>query len=122
MNNLNIDQASIGYDVGGLNAAYDGIRVKLIEDAANVLKNKAPTFLNSIDNYWKGSSADVFKEKFERDTESVINTLYILADSLKQELNQKDIDKLCLQNFLYKVYLLRDHDYLTKNKQRFLFL
>lgn len=85
---LTIDNATIGYDVEGMNTVYKDIKANLIDEVIKQLDANVPTLISNVNNYWIGASADAFKTKIENDTAIVKKRLREIEMGLTVELNQ----------------------------------
>lgn len=88
MADLDIENASIGYDETGMGQVYDDIKAHLIDDVIEKLNQNIPTLISNVDGYWRGASADKFKEKIAKDNDTVVDALGKIGESLKLELDQ----------------------------------
>ena len=86
--NLDIENASIGYNEAGMTQVYNDIKANLIDDVIELLNANVPTLAANVDGYWKGLSADNFKTKILKDNETVVKALTQVGESLKTELDQ----------------------------------
>ena len=88
MSGLGIENASIGYDEAGIAQVYEDIRANLIEETRNTLDQNVPVMSDNVDTYWRGASADAFKQKLADDTETVKAALKEIEEALKGEIEQ----------------------------------
>ncbi|MBO5475647.1 MAG: hypothetical protein J5982_04025 [Bacilli bacterium] len=88
MAQLNIEQAGIGYDTVGISNFLNKLNLDVIDDLISKLHNNMGTLRAAVDQVWAGQSANAFKEKLERDSETMIQTLEGIKDDVKAEFAQ----------------------------------
>lgn len=88
MADLNISTATIGYDEAGMSQVYKDIKANLIDEIVELLSTNVPTLVSNVDGYWKGASADNFKAKVQKDTETVQKALNAVGEALQNEIFQ----------------------------------
>lgn len=88
MAQLNIEQAGIGYDTVGISNFLNKLNLDVIDDLVAKLHNNMGTLRTAVDQVWAGQSANAFKEKLERDSETMIQTLEGIKDDVKAEFAQ----------------------------------
>ena len=88
MADLGIANAYIGYDESGMAQVDEDIKANLIDSVIEKLNANIPTLISNVDGYWRGASADAFKNKIDVDNQTVIKALQQIGESLKDELNQ----------------------------------
>ena len=88
MAQLNIEQAGIGYDTAGISNFLNKLNLDVIDDLVSKLHNNIGPLREAVDQVWVGQSANAFKEKLERDSETMIQTLEGIKDDVKAEFAQ----------------------------------
>ena len=88
MAQLNIEQAGIGYDTVGISNFLNKLNLDVIDDLISKLHNNMGTLRAAVDQVWAGQSAKEKKEKLERDSETMIQTLEGIKDDVKAEFAQ----------------------------------
>ena len=88
MAQLNIEQAGIGYDTAGISNFLNKLNLDVIDDLVSKLHNNIGPLREAVDQVWVGQSANAFKEKLERDSETMIQTLERIKDDVKAEFAQ----------------------------------
>lgn len=88
MAQLNIEQAGIGYDTVGISNFLNKLNLDVIDDLISKLHNNMGTLRAAVDQVWAGQSANAFKEKLERDSETMVQTLEGIKDDVKAEFAQ----------------------------------
>ena len=88
MAQLNIEQAGIGYDTVGISNFLNKLNLDVIDDLISKLHNNMGTLRAAVDQVWAGQSANAFKEKLERDSETMIQRLERIKDDVKAEFAQ----------------------------------
>ncbi len=91
---LNIEQASIGYDKMGMQAAVNRLNLIVFNGAAVAVRNAILPVNIAVDQCWAGQAADAFKAKFARDAETMCKTLESLEEEVRSQFAQiaKNVD------------------------------
>ncbi len=84
---LNISSANIGYDVVGMNQLINDVNTQCVVPACASLRREANNLRQTIDTVWVGKSADAFKDKVTRDTETVCTTLEKVGEMIRNQMN-----------------------------------
>lgn len=94
MANLSIEQATIGYDVMGLQQCINKLNMVVFQGAIDVIHSSIPAARAAVDACWQGQAADAFKEKMERDGQTMIDTLGELKEKVEGQFAQmaKNVD------------------------------
>lgn len=85
---LNIENATIGFDVNNVEAALNNLNTKVIQDAITKMNAKMSDLRNYVDSAWVGASAEQFKQNMESDKEKISQSLRDTYDILKSEMYQ----------------------------------
>ena len=88
MANVGIEQASIGYDKMGLQAAVNKLNLIVFNGAATAVRNAIVPVNMAVDACWAGQAADAFKAKFARDAETMCQTLESLEEEVRGQFAQ----------------------------------
>lgn len=88
MAQLNIEQAGIGYDQVGITTFLNKLNLDVIDDLIQTIHGNMGTLRSAVDQVWAGQSANAFKEKLERDSETMRQTLEGIKDDVKAEFAQ----------------------------------
>ena len=91
---LNIDQANIGYDTVGIQEFINSLNLEVITELTQEMDAQIPKIREVVDQVWVGQSANAFKEKLERDTSIMKQTLETLKEDVEGQFAQiaKNID------------------------------
>lgn len=94
MAHLSIEQATIGYDVTGLQQCINKLNMVVFQGAIDVIHTSIPEIRDAVDTCWQGRSADAFKGKLERDSQVMIDTLGELKEKVEGQFAQmaKNVD------------------------------
>lgn len=85
---LNIEGASIGFDVNNVETALNNLNTRVIQDTINKMNSSMSTLREYVDNAWVGQSAEIFKENMETDKDTISKSLNDAFDCLKSEMYQ----------------------------------
>lgn len=88
MAQLNIEQAGIGYDNVGISNFLNKLNLDVIDDLISTIHNDMVPLRAAVDQMWAGQSANAFKEKLERDSQTMIETLDGIKEDVKAEFAQ----------------------------------
>ncbi len=88
MAQLNIEQAGIGYDQTGISSFLNKLNLDVIDDLISTINGNMGTLRTAVDQVWAGQAANAFKEKMERDSDTMIKTLEGIKDDVKSEFAQ----------------------------------
>ena len=88
MAQLNIEQAGIGYDQTGISEFLNKLNLDVIDDLISTINGNMGTLRTAVDQVWAGQAANAFKEKMERDSDTMIKTLEGIKDDVKSEFAQ----------------------------------
>ena len=83
-----IEQAGIGYDTVGISNFLNKLNLDVIDDLIATLHNNMGTLRGAVDQMWVGQSANAFKDKLERDSQTMIETLDGIKDDVRAEFAQ----------------------------------
>jgi uncharacterized protein YukE len=94
MAQLSIDQASVGYDTQGIQEFITKLNLEVIGKLRTTINDNIETLRSSVDQVWAGESAEAFKTKIEKDSQTMIKTLEGIEDDVKSEFAQiaKNVD------------------------------
>lgn len=94
MSQLGIEQATIGYDIQGLQQVINNLNMVVFEGAQDVIHASVPAARMAVDMCWTGQAADAFKNKLERDGDLMIETLKTLKEKVEGQIAQmaKNVD------------------------------
>ena len=84
---LNISSANLGYDVVGMNQLINDVNTQCVVPACASLRREANNLRQTIDTVWVGKSAEAFKDKVTRDTETVCTTLEKVGEMIRNQMN-----------------------------------
>lgn len=82
MGDLNLKETIIGMSQSGMSDIENRLKTYLIGDTANLLTSNISQVISNVDNYWKGASADQFKEKMKKESDAITGALDELKESL----------------------------------------
>ena len=83
---LDISNASIGLDKGGIKKVKDDIELNLIDESIKVIKNDVEALKNNIPNYWVGAAGKAFALKCESERSKVSTILKVLKAKVEIDL------------------------------------
>ncbi len=94
MAQLNIEQASVGYDVQGIQEFLNNLNLNVIDALTQKINDSMSTLREATDEVWVGQAADAFKAKLERDSRTMIETLNGIEDDVRGQFAQiaKNVD------------------------------
>lgn len=94
MAQLNIEQASVGYDVVGIQDFLSHLNLDVIDALSQKINDSMSTLREATDEVWVGQSANAFKSKLERDSRVMIDTLNGIEDDVRGQFAQiaKNVD------------------------------
>lgn len=94
MAQLNIEQASQGYSVVGIQDFLSHLNLDVIDALTQKINDSMSTLREATDEVWAGQSADAFKAKLERDSRVMIDTLNGIEDDVRGQFAQiaKNVD------------------------------
>lgn len=94
MAQLNIEQASQGYSVVGIQDFLSHLNLDVIDALTQKINDSMSTLREATDEVWAGQSADAFKVKLERDSRVMIDTLNGIEDDVRGQFAQiaKNVD------------------------------
>ena len=91
---LTIQGSDYAYDKNGLEEALKNIKASIIDDAANKVSEGIDNIIGSVEQYWVGSGAEMFKKNLESDkkyqTESEQNQTDINISKLNSLINSSN--------------------------------
>lgn len=85
---LDINQANIGYSTTGISDFINELNVQVIQALITEMHNTIPSLREVVDEVWVGQSANAFKDKLERDTSTMVDTLNKIEDNLRGQFAQ----------------------------------
>lgn len=85
---LNIDNATIGFDVNNVETALNNLNTRVIQDTINKMNSSMQSLRDYVDSAWVGQSAEQFKANMESDKEKISQSLMDTYDVLKSEMYQ----------------------------------
>lgn len=85
---LNIEGATIGYDVNNVQQALNNLNVNCIEKTIEQMKSSYHDLETAVDDAWHGASANTFKQNIWTDIDTISKTLKSTYDILESELYQ----------------------------------
>lgn len=88
MATLNIEQAGIGYDRSGIADFLNRLNLDVIDDLIQTIDGNIGTLRGAVDQVWAGQAANAFKDKLERDSNTMKETLDGIKDDVKAEFAQ----------------------------------
>ena len=89
---LRIQGSSVGYDTVGLQDLINDIKIDIIPNIASSIRNSKENVKESINSVWVGASALAFKDKLDRDSEIVCNTLNNLTIELENDIKTAGVN------------------------------
>ena len=84
---LNIGGATIGYDSSNLQKTFDNLHTSCVSDTKKIMKSKTENIENSVLKAWVGTSADMFKDNWDRDVDYVSKKLDEVSKQLEDQFN-----------------------------------
>ena len=87
MGNLNIENATIGFDANNIQTALNNLNTHVIQDAVTALKANLSELRSSVDGAWVGQSAEIFKSNLDYDANEIQKKMNDAYDALKATLN-----------------------------------
>lgn len=85
---LNIENATIGFDVNNVETALNNLNTRCIQDTIAKMNSSMQQLREYVDSAWVGSSADQFKANMESDKSKIAQSLQDTYDVLKSEMYQ----------------------------------
>lgn len=86
---LTIQGSDYAYDKNGLEEALKNIKASIIDDAANKVSEGIDNIIGSVEQYWVGSGAEMFKKNLESDKKYITDRLKeTYEDKLVKSLNE----------------------------------
>lgn len=85
---LNIEGASIGFDVNNVETALNNLNTRVINDTIVKMNNSMSKLRDYVDSAWVGASAEQFKKNMESDKTKVTQALEETYQVLKSEIYQ----------------------------------
>ena len=85
MANVSIESATIGYDTVGLQAFTEKLNLIVFNGAAKKVMEGINPLNLAVDSVWAGQAANSFKAKFERDANTLCDTLNNLEEELRSQ-------------------------------------
>lgn len=85
---LNIENATIGFDVNNVETALNNLNTRVIQDTINKMNSSMQTLRDYVDSAWVGQSAEQFKTNMEVDKEKISQSLKDTYEVLKSEMYQ----------------------------------
>jgi uncharacterized protein YukE len=85
---LEIEGATVGYDVSGIKSLKDDIRANVVEKATTDLRTHVKDLEDAVDEIWAGNSAKTFKDNMQKDVQAVIAAMEAGLAALESEINQ----------------------------------
>ncbi len=86
---LNINNATIGYDVNELQQAMTRLDIEVITEATNQMNSGMKELREQVDAVWAGQSAESFKKNMDHDKEVIIAAMHQIRDGeIKGFMNQ----------------------------------
>lgn len=91
---LDISGAKVGYSTTGIQEFLEKLNVDVIDALVQEINTTIPNLVSTVDNVWMGQAAQAFKEKLERDSDTMMKTLSQIKEDVKGEFAQiaKNID------------------------------
>ena len=91
---LDIAGAAVGYDAKGIQEFINKLNIEMIDDLVKQIHDAQSPINAAVDNVWQGRAANAFKEKFDRDGQTMIETLNIIKGDVESNLYQigKNLD------------------------------
>ncbi len=83
---LNIEGATVGYDVNGIEKYIADINTNVVEKACRELNANLTNLRVTVDKIWVGKSAETFKTNMEHDVDSICAALRESVESLVSDL------------------------------------
>lgn len=95
MANITIEQATVGYDTNGLQEVVNKLNLVIFNGAATKVRDSIVPMHQAVDACWAGQAADSFKAKYERDANTMIDTLNSLEEQVRGQIAQmaENVDK-----------------------------
>ncbi len=72
---LTIEGSDYGYDKNGLDEALNNIKVQVIEEASKEISDGIDNIINSVEEYWVGAGAEMFKNNLLTDKDYITKRL-----------------------------------------------
>lgn len=93
--NFGIDSATQGYDTQGLQQVITNLNTNVFNAAQETIRKAIPEVRSAVDSCWSGKSADAFKERLDRDANTMIDALNNLRDQCEGQIAQiaKNVDQ-----------------------------
>lgn len=85
---LNIENATIGFDVNNVETALANLNTKVIQDTIVKMNGSMEKLREQVDSAWVGASAEQFKKNMEIDKDSITKALQETYENLKAEMYQ----------------------------------
>lgn len=85
---LNINNATIGFDVNNVESALNNLNTRCIQDTINRMNMSMSKLRDYVDSAWVGASAEQFKNNMETDKNKISQALQDTYDVLKSEMYQ----------------------------------
>lgn len=79
---LNIEQSNIGYSTDGIQSFINALNLQVITELIATMQSQATMIGLVVDQVWVGQSATAFKNKLERDTDTMCETLKQVKEEL----------------------------------------
>lgn len=94
MAQLNIEQATVGYDTVGIEDFLQKLNLEVISKLRQHINDNVGNLRQAVDQVWAGQSAEAFKAKIDRDSAIMIKTLEGIEDDVKGQFAQiaKNVD------------------------------
>lgn len=91
---LDISSATIGYDTQGIAKFIDMINIQVVKELTAKIDQTIPTLREEVDKVWVGQAANAFKNKLEKDSVTMKQTLEQLENNLRGQFAQiaKNVD------------------------------
>lgn len=85
---LSIEGATIGYDSVELTNCINNINTYIVNEIISTINRSVPEIRNTVDTVWSGRSADAFKNRFQYDSRTVVETLLSMKNIMESNLAQ----------------------------------
>ena len=83
---LNIEGASIGFDINNIEAAINNLNVRCIGETIELMTSGFSEIQSTVDSVWVGASAEQFKNNIKYDIDNVAKALEETKELLKAEM------------------------------------
>ena len=83
---VNINNATYGYDANNLSHTINQLHLKCVQETISKLNMGLMTVRESVDNAWKGQSAEKFKKTFEEQANEVSKAIEMVGERCSSDL------------------------------------